>query len=412
MLDIPTRISGWLLELVGTQRAVAHLLVDGEQKLAAAGGCLENYGLADLTPGHPATEQLPFLEGLLPLPESPFLIRSMGTPSGRVADVHLLADGDSAWVLFLDVTAEHDEAQKVQQKAYDMTLLSQREARLIAKLEAAHAELTSAHRALAESREALLLTHNRLQGELGEAERYVRATLPAPFSDPFSVDWLYVPSTELGGDSLGYHWIDPEHFALYLLDVCGHGVGAALLAVAAVNTLRSGALSDADFRRPDEVLRSLNRAYQMEHHNEMYFTIWYGVFHPSSGRLRYASAGHPPPILVNHAARASGDHGAGEERSARMLPSKGPSLGLLPDARYPALECTLNSPAQLYVFSDGVYEVTRPDGTMLEFADLEKELTTLSHSNGPGLEAILRFVQDVRGGPILEDDFSIVRLTI
>ena len=98
-----------------------------------------------------------------------------------------------------------------------------------------------AHHELAESREALLRTHNRLQQELRDAERYVRAILPAPIAEPFAVDWLFVPSTELGGDSFGYHWIDSEHFALYLLDVCGHGVGSALLSVAVINTLRSGA---------------------------------------------------------------------------------------------------------------------------------------------------------------------------
>ena len=413
MLDLPARISGWLLDLVGTQRAVAHFFVDEEQRLERAEGSLENYGLDVLALGQPAAEQLPFLEGLLPLPESPFLLRSMGMPSGRVADVHLLAEGDAAWVVLLDVTTEHDEAQKVQQKAYDMTLLSQREARLLAKLEAAHAELTSAHRELAESREALLVTHNRLQQELRDAERYVRATLPEPFTEPFAIDWLYVPSTELGGDALGYHWIDPEHFAIYLLDVCGHGVGAALLAVAAVNTLRGEALTGTDFRRPDEVLRSLNRAYQMENHDEMYFTVWYGVFHPLTGRLRYASAGHPPPVLIRGSADANGA-GLATDNQPRVqtLSARGPTLGLLPEARYAAEECEIASPAVLYLFSDGVYEIARPDGTMLSLEELQSLFAAAGDRSRDGLEAILSFAREVRGGPVLEDDFSIVRLRV
>ena len=174
----------------------------------------------------------------------------MEMPSGRVADVHFFADGGTVWILLLDVTAEYEEARRVQQKAYDMTLLSQREARLIEQLEAANQELTRAHRELAASREALQRTHDRLQQELRDAERYVRAILPAPLSEPLRVDWRFVPSTELGGDSFGYHWIDDEHFALYLIDVCGHGVGAALLSVAVADTLRSEALPRTDFRRP------------------------------------------------------------------------------------------------------------------------------------------------------------------
>jgi sigma-B regulation protein RsbU (phosphoserine phosphatase) len=404
MLNLPLRISDWLLHLVKSQRAVAYLVVDGEQILVNAGGDLENYQLAGLHRDRPACDQLPFLEGLLPLAETPFLLRSMGMPGGRVADVHFLGDEDATWVVLLDVTEEHDEAQKVQQKAYDMTLLSQREARLIAKLEAAHKELTAAHRDLAESREALLRTHDRLQQELRDAERYVRAILPAPVAEPFAVDWLYVPSTELGGDSLGYHWIDSEHFALYVLDVSGHGVGSALLSVAVANTLRSGALRDADFRLPEEVLGSLNQVYQMQQQNHLYFTIWYGVYHLPTGRLRYASAGHPAPVLV------SGP--SGERGSASRLQGEGLPLGMLPNARYDREEFTLVGPARLFLFSDGVFEISRPDGSMMEFATFEEALTRAVPDGKSELDEVLRLTWEVHGSASLEDDFSIIKMTI
>src|SRR5262245_6019358 len=363
MLNLPARVSEWLLHLVKSQRALAYLLVDGQKILANRGGDLENYGLTALRHQRPACDQLPFLEGLLPLPETPFLIRSMEMPSGRVADVHFLADGDATWIVLLDVTGDHDEAQKLQQKAYDMTLLNQREARFIAKLEAAHKELKVAHHELAESREALLRTHNRLQQQLREAEHYVRAILPPPIAEPFSVDWLYVPSAQLGGDSLGYHWIDAEHFALYLLDVSGHGVGSALLSVAAAQTLRSGTLRDADLRRPDEVLGSLNQIYRMEQQNNLYFTIWYGVYHQPTRRLRYASAGHPAPILI------SGPDP--QHLDASLLEASGVPVGMIPNIRYDWQECTLSSPSRLFLFSDGVTEINKPDGTMLEFEDFQ-----------------------------------------
>src|SRR5271156_3772125 len=138
MLDIPDRISEWLLLLVKAQRSIAHFLINNELGLIKAGGELENYRLGDLKHQHSASDQLPFLEGLLPLAESPFLLESVGMPGGSVADVHLFTDEDMPWIVLLAVTAEHDHARKIQQKAYDMTLLSQREARLIAKLEAAH----------------------------------------------------------------------------------------------------------------------------------------------------------------------------------------------------------------------------------------------------------------------------------
>src|SRR5271163_3562131 len=170
MLDIPDRISEWLLLLVKSQRSIAHLLINNELVLIQAGGELEYYGLGDLKQGDSASTQLSFLEGLLPLAETPFLLESVGMPGGSVADVHLFAEEEGTRVVLLDVTVEHDQARKMQQKAYDMTLLSQREARLIAKLEAAHQELTLAHRDLAHSRAELLRVHTRLRQEVHAAQ--------------------------------------------------------------------------------------------------------------------------------------------------------------------------------------------------------------------------------------------------
>src|ERR1700678_3640579 len=404
MLDIPDRISEWLLLLVKSQRSIAHLLIDNELVLIQAGGELEYYGLGDLEHGDSASDQLPFLEGLLPLAETPFLLESVGMPGGSVADVHLFADEDRTWVVLLDVTAEHDHARKMQQKAYDMTLLSQREARLIAKLEAAHQELTLAHRDLAQSRDELLRVHTRLRQELHAAQHYVLAILPAPVAEPFAVYWLFVPCADLGGDSFGYHWIDGEHYALYLLDVCWHGVGSALLSITVANTLRSGALQNTDFRRPEAVLSSLNQAFQMENQNGLYFTMWYGVYHHPTGTLRYASAGHPPPILVS---------GAREQRGkAESLPAEGCPVGILPDFPYASKECTIAGPARLFLFSDGAYEIVRPDGTILEFEAFEEILTRAVPEGSSELQELLQFAREVHGSEELDDDFSIIKMTI
>jgi sigma-B regulation protein RsbU (phosphoserine phosphatase) len=108
---------------------------------------------------------------------------------------------------------------------------------------------------------------------LAEAANYVRSIFPPPSETPLRIDWKYQPSTELGGDAFGYHWIDPDHFAVYLLDVCGHGVGASLLSVTAINVIRSGSLAKTDFRDPGAVLSALNDAFPMEKQNNMYFTL-------------------------------------------------------------------------------------------------------------------------------------------
>jgi sigma-B regulation protein RsbU (phosphoserine phosphatase) len=112
---------------------------------------------------------------------------------------------------------------------------------------------------LQHEKDLLERTQRRLDEELAEAMRYIRSSLPEPTSAPLRIDWVYQPSTELGGDAFGYHWIDDDHFAVYLLDVCGHGVGACLLAVTAINVIRSGALPGTDFRDPAATMGAISK---------------------------------------------------------------------------------------------------------------------------------------------------------
>ena len=145
--------------------------------------------------------------------------------------------------------------------------------------------------------------HEQLHSELAEAAGYVRSLLPAPMSQPFTIDWRFVPFAALGGDAFGYNWVDPDHFALYLLDVCGHGVGPSLMSIAVLHLLQAASLRDVDFNEPGQVLAALNDRYQMKGKDDLFFTLWYGVYHPASRQLDYGCAGHPPAALVDAGAK-------------------------------------------------------------------------------------------------------------
>jgi serine phosphatase RsbU (regulator of sigma subunit) len=181
-------------------------------------------------------------------------------------------------------------------------------------------------------------------------------------------------------------------------------VGAALLSVAVADTLRSEALPRTDFRRPADVLAALNQAYQMERHGELFCTVWYGVYHRATGGLRYASAGHPPAMLVSGAREAAGE--------CRILKASGPSIGISPAARYADEHCSLQSPARLFVFSDGTYEITRPDGSMLAFSDLAEALARPVRDGESELDRLLDFAREVHGPGALEDDFTIIEMAL
>ncbi|MEI8292593.1 MAG: SpoIIE family protein phosphatase [bacterium] len=244
-------------------------------------------------------------------------------------------------------------------------------------------------------------TQKRLDKELAEAAAYVRSILPQPMDSPLRVRWRYRPSSELAGDSFGYHWIDTEHFAVYLLDVCGHGVGACLLSVSAMNVLRSGSLPDVDFRKPGEVLEALNRAFPMEQQNNLYFTLWYGVYHAPSRILSYASGGHPPALLLEPTG-----HG---DMTSRRLTSHGMIIGVMENRPFASQRCKIPAGASLFVVCDGCYEIRSASGDMLDYKALEAFLR--ADAKAPDvLERLETWAITKRGQNTLEDDFTIVQI--
>jgi sigma-B regulation protein RsbU (phosphoserine phosphatase) len=250
-----------------------------------------------------------------------------------------------------------------------------------------------------EAYEALFKSQQVLAAQLASAAEYVVSLLPAPVREGNIItEWRYVPSAQLGGDSFGYHWVDDEHFAVYLLDVCDHGVGPALLSVSALNVLRSQTLRNTNFRIPEEVLVALNETFQMEKQNNLYFTIWYGVYNKITRELKHASAGHPPPLLM------SDSNGAVEMRTQNMF------IGGMPDMVYNGDSVIVDSPSRLYVFSDGVFEVTKTDGTMWTYEELKEFLRDKPDGNVSEIDALCSFLQEMRENKGFEDDFSMLKV--
>lgn len=255
---------------------------------------------------------------------------------------------------------------------------------------------------LAEKNIELEKIQMRLQEELDQALRYVMSLLPEPMTTPVRAEWLFIPSSELGGDSFGYHWIDSEHLAVYLLDVCGHGVGAALLSVAAISALRGETLSGIDFRSPGQVLTAMNTVFDITRQNEMFLTLWYGVYHCTSHQLTFASGGHNPAILM----------APGSTQIAEIMKFLRPQpiIGMVPGLEYQDQTMFIAEGSRLFVFSDGVYELPKVTGGMFSL----KELCALIGRYGPqsrsDMNGLVDDLRAVQGRKAFDDDFSMIIL--
>ncbi|MGH9553641.1 MAG: PP2C family protein-serine/threonine phosphatase, partial [Terriglobales bacterium] len=229
-------------------------------------------------------------------------------------------------------------------------------ARAVEQLRVAKVAAEQRAQEITQAYDTLRTTQEALNAELAGAVDYVLSLLPRPITEKrVSADWFMTTSAQLGGDGLGYHWMDSERFAFYLLDVSGHGVKSALLAVSIIDTLRTCGLADTDWNDPGAVLSALNRVYFSQSRDHLYFTIWYGIADLANGTLRYSAGGHPPAVI--RATRCENT----------KLPASGPPVGCFANAKYPTAEMPLALPADVYLFSDGVFETRRHlDGEPLD----------------------------------------------
>ena len=243
----------------------------------------------------------------------------------------------------------------------------------------------------------------QLQTELAEAEAYVRSLLPKDLTQKVPINARFIPSSSLGGDCYDFYWLDPDYLVIYLLDVSGHGLGSALLSTSVLNMLRSQALPDVNFYRPEKVLQALNDTFQMNDQNEKYFTMWYGVYNRANRQLMYASAGHPPAVLISPQ--------LGQQHLVEPLKTPGLPIGMLPDVQYSWNRCEIPPGSRLYLFSDGVYEIKQWDNTIMGLEDFIEILST--HNLNQPIDEILTQVNSrTQDRSAFSDDLSLLEVCL
>jgi sigma-B regulation protein RsbU (phosphoserine phosphatase) len=242
--------------------------------------------------------------------------------------------------------------------------------------------------------------HQLILDELQEAESYVKALLPPPLTQGSCLtDSVFIPSTQLGGDAFGYQWLDEENLMIYLLDVCGHGVGAALLAVSALTPLTSRSLPGVNYHDPSAVLTKLNELFPMEKYFDRYFTMWYGVINFKKMTITYACGGHPPAVLV------------AKNKEPQSLKVPGFIIGGMSDSIYPVGEIAWSPGDKLYLFSDGAFELRVPGREMLSLQEFIALLGQYRNQDYD-LPTIYRNLQQIQGDDHFEDDFTLVEFRL
>ncbi|WP_137176249.1 PP2C family protein-serine/threonine phosphatase [Roseomonas sp. AR75] len=234
-------------------------------------------------------------------------------------------------------------------------------------------------RAALQARDALLVVRE----ELAVARRMQLSILPQPLPDTPTreVRGFMQAAREVGGDFYDFFTLPDGRLGLVIADVAGKGVSAALIMAVTRTLLRMVALTGVD---PAQCLSAVNDLLAADNAEMMFVTAHYATLDPATGLLEYASAGHPPPLLI------------GAEGAARELPEcDGMVLGVLPAQEYRLHRQSLAPDEVLLLYTDGVTEAFDSAGSC--FGE-ERLAATLAAHRGLHCEDLLAtVVREVMG---------------
>jgi phosphoserine phosphatase RsbU/P len=179
--------------------------------------------------------------------------------------------------------------------------------------------------------------------EIAIARRIQRKLLPPQqfTAAGLEFDCVFLPVGDVGGDLYDFFEIDSARAAFLLGDVCGKGLGAALLVAALQATIRGQLDLGADLSK---LLSRVNQQFFQATRPEHFATLFFGVYDARNRSLRYVNCGHPPAVLVHK----GGNH--------ELLKPSSMILGAFEKCDFKEQTVGFERGSKLVLFSDGLSE--------------------------------------------------------
>ena len=346
------------------------------------------------------------------LPDLILLDIMMPRKDGYQVCIELKGDKKTSFIPIIFLSAKTDVEDKV--KGFDLggadyvtKPFHRRE--VIARTKA-HLKIQSLTRQLIKTNEELEEKQSILEEDLRAAADIQQSLLPTriPKTEHLDIDYRFKPCQKIGGDLINITQLDHENWAVYVFDVSGHGVPAAMVGVSVSQVLRSktdriikmiGQGSDvSEIASPGEILEMLDKEFPMERFGT-FFTISFLILNSRKGRVLYSNAGHPYPILI----RKSGE--------IEFLNAGGTIIGASTASAFEEGEKRMNPGDKIFIYTDGITEYR--DRNREQFG-LERLCTTIRDKREKSVTMIIEEVMKsmMRFGDINDptDDISLLGL--
>jgi PAS domain S-box-containing protein len=276
-------------------------------------------------------------------------------------------------------------------------------------------DITSRKRAqgqLSQTAKTLHLRNRQLQEDLVMAREIQQAFLPqryptfppqaAPDESPLSFCHLYRPASTLGGDFFEVFALSDTQVGMFICDVMGHGIRAALVTAIVRGLLQELRPFAGD---PGQFLTESNLALIANLQSAtttIFASAFYLVINVTTGEMLYANAGHPSPFWLRRDVEKAQPLQGPEH-------TRGPVLGLMSEAQYPTSRQRLGSTDAVLLFTDGLYEVDDQGGNQFGSARLGEEVQKRVHH--PCCDLVHELVAEVQkfsGSGEFTDDVCLV----
>jgi len=249
---------------------------------------------------------------------------------------------------------------------------------------------------LKEANDELLEANQQMKKELKMAQKIQQAIIPKTFPDiqEFCFSGMYIPMESLGGDYYDVIKISENKIGMLIVDVCGHGVPAALITTMAKVSFSSNAKSD---RKTGEIVKIVNDELFNIIGNMEYLTAFFCIIDTEKGIIEYTNAGHPSTMIIK------------KNGGMIELNQNSPVIGFLNNVKFETNVEKIDDGDRIVLYTDGVTEAKNETGDLYDFERFRDILlANINLSNKELIETISKEINSFTGNTEISDDVTIL----